>query len=184
MAPKSSTRPLDMPLATWITNTHADIAERTAAAQAALASKASAPTSTPSAPSAPSAPSVSKKATKAKASKKDVAAVAETAEVAEPKAKKPPTDWIVFCARVRTLLKESEKPIKGISDSSKFFSMLKTKKAYSEWTNEAILEERSSWVSPSASASVSDTETVKVIEEPKVAEVKEKKPVKARAKKA
>ena len=155
MAPKNSTRPLDMPLATWVANTHADIAERTAAAEAKLTSK---PAAAP----------------------------------AEVKAKRPPTEWIVFCGRVRALLLANEMPIKsGVRESTKFCSSLKAQKAYSMWTDEAILEARSAWVTPPPSNTASDSEAPVAVVAPvvapvvvaPVAEVKEKKPVKPRAKK-
>jgi len=158
MAPKtSSTRPLDMPVATWIANTHADIAERTAAAQAKLASR--------------------------------VAETKAPVEAKEPKDKKPPTEWIVFCGRVRTLLKANEMPItSGVRESTKFCSSLKAQKAYSEWTDEAILEARSSWVAPSSSASETEAPAAPVAAPVAAAvapaETKAKKPVKPRAKKS
>ena len=146
MAPKNSTRSLDMPLATWVANTHADIAERTAAAEAKLTSK---PAAVP----------------------------------AEVKAKRPPTEWIVFCGRVRALLLANEMPIKsGVRESTKFCSSLKAQKAYSMWTDEAILEARSAWVTPPPSNTASDSEAPVAVVAPvvvaPVAEVKEKKPVK------
>ena len=159
MAPKTSTRPLDMPLETWVANTHAEIASQIAAAEAKLAARGNAP-------AAPVAP-------------KPKSAKAEVTE-AEPKAKKPPTDWMVFLGRVRDLLKVNEMPIKGVTESTKFCSMLKTKKAYAEWSDEAILEARNSWVS---STPTSDNEVVAVTGAVAALEVKEKKPVKPRAKK-
>ena len=103
------------------------------------------------------------------------------------KPKRPPTDWIVFCGRVRDLLKANEMPItSGVRESTKFCSMLKTQCAYADWTDEAILEARASWVMP-----VTPTETP-VVATPVASDaeaVKEtpatpKKAVKPRAKKS
>ena len=101
------------------------------------------------------------------------------------KPKRAPTDWIVFCGRVKDVLKANEMPItSGVRESTKFCSMLKGQKAYSEWTDEAILEARGSWVMPVtptetpavATPAASDVEVV-------VAPVTPKKVVKPRAKK-
>ena len=99
------------------------------------------------------------------------------------KPKRAPTDWIVFCGRVRDLLKENEMPItSGVRESTKFCSSMKTQKAYGDWTDEAILEARASWVMPvtptAATPAASDVEVVKE------APATPKKVVKARAKKA
>ena len=106
------------------------------------------------------------------------------------KPKRPPTDWIVFCGRVKDVLKANEMPItSGVRESTKFCSMLKGKKAYSEWTDEAILEARGAWVmpvTPPTTAVASDVETVVKTEEKPEAKPEakpEKKAVKPRAKK-
>ena len=110
------------------------------------------------------------------------------------KPKRPPTDWIVFCGRVKDVLKANDKPItSGVRESTKFCSMLKTQKAYADWTDEAILAARAAWVMPVtppvATPAASDAETVVKHEtKPEVpvnapVEAKEKKVVKPRAKK-
>lgn len=142
-----------MPLETWIANMHASLAERIAAAEAKLAARP-------------------------KTAKSPKAAPSETES--EPKAKRPPTDWIVFSGRVRALLKTNELPIEGgVKNFSKFCSHLKgVNGVYTSWTDEAILEARSGWV---PSASTSDAEAPAPAPAP--APVAEKKPVKPRAKK-
>lgn len=88
------------------------------------------------------------------------------------KPKRPPTDWIVFCGRVKDVLKANEMPItSGVRESTKFCSMLKGQKAYSEWTDEAILEARGAWVMP-----VTPTETP-VVATPAASDVEAKTPV-------
>ena len=151
MAAKISTvRPLDMPLETWIANMHASLAERIAAAEAKLAARP--------------------KSAKATAPKSET-------ESDSTKAKRPPTDWIVFCGRVRALLKANDLPIDGgVKNFSKFCSHLKgINSAYASWADEAIVEARSGWV---PSVSTSDAETPAP-----PAPVAEKKAVKPRAKK-
>ena len=167
MAPKTSTRPLDMPVATWIANTHAEIAERIAAAEAKLASRSS----ESKAPVEPKAKEPKAKAAKVKAAKEETTEAKEpkakepkeeTTEVKEPKEKKAPSEWIVFCGRVRALLKANEMPItSGISESTKFCSSLKAQKSYSEWSDEAILEARGSWVNPPSDNETGDKKAKK-----------------------
>ena len=150
MAPKTSTRPLDMPVATWIANTHAEIAERIAVAEAKLAARSSTPKA-PVEPKAVEPKAVEPKAKEPKSKAAKEAKEPKAKEAKEAKEKKAPSEWNVFCSRVRELLKSNEMSItSGISESTKFCSSLKAQKAYSEWSDEAILEARSSWVNPAS----------------------------------
>ena len=158
MAPKTSTRPLDMPVATWIANTHAEIAERIAVAEAKLAARSAEPKTVEPKAKAAKEPKEPKSKAAKEAKEPKEAKEAKEANAKEPKAakevketkeKKAPSEWNVFCSRVRELLKSNEMSItSGISESTKFCSSLKAQKAYSEWSDEAILEARSSWVNP------------------------------------
>lgn len=88
------------------------------------------------------------------------------------------------------MLKANDTPItSGVRESTKFCSMLKTQKAYADWTDEAILAARAAWVMPVtptetpvvATPAASDAETV--VKHETKPEAKEKKVVKPRAKK-
>jgi hypothetical protein len=65
-----------------------------------------------------------------------------------------PNPWILFNQRIDALMKENNTPFTRIGDAKKFASSLKKEKAYTEWTDPEIIEERTEWLMDTLKACV------------------------------
>ena len=89
---------------------------------------------------------------------------------APEKPKRAPNAWIIFTQRVDALLKTHNVAGKA-TENKQFASSLKNKKAYAEWKDEEILEEKATWVkpekleAPGKASAIITTEVDKIMEE-------------------
>jgi len=70
------------------------------------------------------------------------------------KKERKPNPWILFTQRIDALMKENNTPFARIGEAKKFASSLKKQKAYAEWTDAQIIQERTNWLMETVKACV------------------------------